>query len=54
MIDLFEQIPGWLVRHWFIGAIGLVLFLAVAYYVVLKIAFGIEDVKDVKRRNPDR
>jgi hypothetical protein len=54
MIDIFEAIPGWLVEHWFVGAIALVVFLSLVYVVLLKTWFAAEEVRDIKRRNPDR
>ena len=54
MIDLFRSLPGWLVQHWFIGSIVGIVALSLAYLLILKIAFGVEGVKDIKRRNPNR
>jgi hypothetical protein len=50
MIDIFESIPGWLIEHWFVGAVALIVFLSVGYVILLKIFFAAEDVRDIKRR----
>lgn len=54
MIDLFRSLPAWLIEHWFVGSILAITCLAAIYVVVLRVGFSIEDLRDIKRRNPDR
>lgn len=52
MFDLIRALPGWLIQHWFIGTIALVVCLGLAYVGLLKTYFGVEDVRDIRRRRP--
>jgi hypothetical protein len=52
--DLFRSIPGWLIEHWFIGAILAIVFLSFAYIALLKTWSAAEEVRDIRRRNRNR
>lgn len=54
MFDLFRQLPGLIVEHWFLCSIGLLALLGLGYVVVLKTYFAAEDVRDIRRRNRRR